>query len=350
MLTFELLFYGEVMKKQILLAMLVVFGMFLAGCGLSPDARIVSSVSQIDKDNLAKHVEYLSTTGSSFGRAETGGWRLNKETQDKKRKYIGKCLKSYGYDVRQTRGHVNGKEFINIWAYKNGLVEPEHVIDLGAHYDTINNPGADDNCSGVAGVLEVARILADIDVERSVRFCFYDLEEIGGLGSRFHTQLIEEKGLLKENEIFDGAIIFEMIGYSSKEKNSQTTPIRIPFLCDPPREGDFILVVGNFQSGDFGRDFELAIEAYAPGLKYFSFNRLGGLVKDGSRSDHYNYWKRELPAIMITDTANFRNPNYHLKSDTIDTLDFDFMQQVVQAALGTVLEYAKLYEEDSKLR
>ena len=318
----------------------------LSGCGLKPDPNIVEYVGLVDKDKLVKHVEYLSTTGTSIGRDNTGCWVPNVEAQNKKREYIISCLKSYGYEVKRTRANapkLYGGECINIWAYKRGNVEPERVIDLGAHYDTICNPGADDNCSGVAGVLETARILADVMTERSVRFCFYDLEERGGLGSRVHAKLIKEKGLLDENEIFDGAIIFEMIGYASDEKGSQETPIRLPFVCDPPREGNFILVVGDFRSGSFGRDYELAIEAYVPELKYFSFNRLGGLVKDASRSDHYNYWENDLPAIMITDSANFRNPNYHKITDTVDTLDFDFMQNVVQAAVGMVLEYTQPY-------
>jgi len=213
-------------------------------------------------------------------------------------------------------------------------VNPDRVLELGAHYDTFGNPGADDNCSGVAGVLEAARILAEIPTERSIRFCLYDLEEVGCVGSQGHVKLLQDKALFPKGALFDGAIVLEMIGYSSEEKGAQETPVRIPLIVDPPRTGDFILVLGNLKSGYLGHDYERAIEMYVDGLEYYSMNRLGGWFKDAVRSDHSAYWRAGLPAIVISDTANLRNPNYHRESDTTEPLISPFSLGLYRQPLG----------------
>ncbi|MCP4376968.1 MAG: M28 family peptidase, partial [bacterium] len=180
-----------------------------------------------------------------------------------------------------------------------------------------------------------------------IRFCLYDLEEVGLLGSREHVKLLQDKAdFLARDEIFDGAIVLETIGYAVAEKDTQHSPIRIPLIADPPRTGNFILVVGNFKSAHLGRDFEWAARTYADNLPYYSLNCLGGFFKDAARSDHSSYWQAGLPAVMITDTANFRNPHYHRTSDTPETLNFTFLSRVVQATVGTLLNYAQPVDND----
>ena len=135
-----------------------------------------------------------------------------------------------------------------------------------------------------------------------------------------------------------------MIGYRSYESNSQRTPFRIPLVLWPPRTGDFITVVSDFQSSSIATRFQKAARKYVPTLRVFLVKRIGRLLRDGIRSDHSMYWQAGRRGVMITDTANFRNPNYHLPTDTPDTLDFNFVVQVAQAAAATSLEWADIVE------
>jgi len=207
---------------------------------------------------------------------------------------------------------------------------------VGAHYDTVRNcPGADDNGSGVAGVLEIARVLVDHRPERTVRMCFFAAEEVGLVGSRAHVERI----LADSSRRVDGLLDLEMIGYRVHEQGSQDAPVRIPLIASIPQQGDFILVAGNFQSGGLGNIFEGCVDRYVPGLKYFSANRIAGFFGDAARSDHYPYWQAGLRGIMLTDTANFRNPHYHRRTDTIDTIDFEFLCAVSRATAAALIEW-----------
>jgi aminopeptidase YwaD len=198
------------------------------------------------------------------------------------------------------------------------------------------SPGADDNASAVAAMLEIARIMAGLDLRYTVRFCFFALEESGRDGSRLHVRRMHER-----DEDLEGAIILEMIGYATDRPDTQATPARVPLLFWPPTTGDFVAVVGNFRSGGLGNRFERAAATYVPQLPYFSANRLGGWFRDALRSDHKPYWDQGYRAIMLTDTANFRNPHYHRPEDTVETLNFEFLQWVTRATAATLLEWAE---------
>jgi len=222
---------------------------------------------------------------------------------------------------------------VNIIAEHSGSKAHAAILELGAHYDTVaTSPGADDNASGVAAVLEVARVLSQVTMKPTVRFCFFAREEDGRDGSRYHVQQVQDR-----NESLDGAIILEMVGYATERPETQRTPARIPWLFSPPTTGNFVAVVGNLRSGGLGKRFENALTVYVPALPYFSAKRVGGFFRDALRSDHKPYWDNGYRAIMLTDTANFRNPHYHRPTDTTDTLNFDFLQQVTQATAATLL-------------
>ena len=320
----------------------------VSGCHNAANPYIKSVVNDVNEVYLREHITQLTSIGSRFSNHENSVGSVyisNPNAQAQKIAYLSKCLEDYGYNVHQSVFNVSplyGGKGINLIAFKKGTVEPEKVLELGAHYDTYANPGADDNCSGVAGVLEAARILSKIPTEKSIRFCLYDLEEVGNhLGSKHHVILVKNKSLNSKDEIFDGIINLDMIGYATDQKNTQKTPIRIPLFIDPPRTGNFILIVGNFESSYLGSDFELAIKKYADDLNYFSAKHIGGWFADANRSDQASYWKNDLPAIMITDTGEFRSSYYHQNSDSIETLNFIFLSQVVKATLGTILEYAE---------
>jgi len=308
-------------------------GLLLVG-GCTEDVQrkdVAELIGQIDQVRLRGHVAAL--TGS--GPRPASDLRVTRHTVD----YIKAQLVSFGYQpFEESPGpaitpNPNGAGFVNIIAEHSGSKTPASILELGAHYDTVaTSPGADDNASGVAAVLEVARVLSQASIKPTVRFCFFALEENGRDGSRYHVQQIQD-----HNENLDGTIILEMVGFATERPDSQRTPVRIPWLFSPPTTGNFVAVIGNLHSGGLGNRFENALQAYVPALPYFSANRVGGFFEDALRSDHKPYWDTGYRAIMLTDTANFRNPHYHRPSDTTDTLNFGFLQRVAQATAAMLL-------------
>ncbi len=295
---------------------------------------------------LQADVGTLTRIGSAIDVLREGATRRlgpgNLHSQADKLAYIRGQLEPLGYVIEvetfelPARFRVMpGVRGMNLFATKRGTTQPDRVLELGAHYDTMATPGADDNSSGVAGVLEVARVLAPVPSAKTIRYCFFDFEELGMLGSADHAGRIKAA---KEN--FEGILVFEMIGYAVDGANTQKTPVSVPLLMSPPTTGNFIAVLGNMKSGSLGAAFERAADQGSPPLRYFSLNRLAGFIKDAARSDQSPYWNAGLPGVMITDTANFRNPNYHHLSDTIETLNFDFLTQVVRAAALCLQELA----------
>jgi hypothetical protein len=207
------------------------------------------------------------------------------------------------------------------------------------------SPGADDNASAVAGVLECARILSQYEFEHSLRFIGFDTEEYGLIGSnRYNLNGI------KAYEEIEGVLNFEMIGYYSDSPNSQSLPFGFDMLfpqaaqevADDDFRGNFITVVGNVASNPLIDAFESAAETYVPDLRVISVAvpGTGMIAPDLRRSDHASFWDNGIQALMLTDGADFRNQNYHTPNDVIDTLDLDFMTQVVQATLATAAELA----------
>jgi len=247
-------------------------------------------------------------------------------------------LHDMGYETyREAAGSYAGVEQWNLFAELRGREHPEVICEIGAHYDTVHrSPGADDNGSGVAGTLQVAASLHSFAPARTIRFCFFAAEEVGLLGSAEHVAQV----LSRNDERVDGFLDLEMIGYASTEPDSQDAPVRIPILASLPRTGDFILVAGNFGSGGLGNVFEACAREFVPELKYYSANRIAGFFADAARSDHSSYWEAGLRGIMISDTANFRNPHYHRSTDTIETIDFEFMSRVTRASAATMMVWA----------
>jgi len=303
----------------------------LVGCAVPAATReaIPAIISAITPESCEQQLRSLVALGPRYaGDSE--------ETQ-RAVEYLEKRLMQLGYQVqREAVGPWRGVEQVNLIVEIEGLVDPTTVVEVGAHYDTVKNcPGADDNGSGVAGLLEIARVLVHHRPERTVRMCFFAAEEVGLVGSRAHVDRI----LADSSRRVDGLLDLEMIGYRVFEEGSQDAPVRIPLIASIPHQGDFILVAGNFQSGGLGNIFERCVDRYVPGLKYFSANRIAGFFGDAARSDHYPYWQAGLRGIMLTDTANFRNPHYHRRTDTIDTIDFEFLCAVSRATAAALIEW-----------
>ena len=146
-------------------------------------------------------------------------------------------------------------------------------------------------------------------------------------GSRTHVRRLTSGELQS-----DGVVVLEMIGFCSQADNSQKTPLRIPLIFSPPRRGNFVAVVTNLSSRRLAAAFRRAVRDQASDLPTFTVNALGGFLRaTAARSDHASYWRAGRKGIVITDTANFRNTHYHGRTDTADTLDYEFMSKVVRA-------------------
>lgn len=208
-----------------------------------------------------------------------------------------------------------------------------HYI-LGAHYDSVaGTVGADDNASAVAVQLETARELKNLVLKGRlnvmVTLVSFALEEPPVYGTRYMGSRVFAAKARKESMSIDGMVCLEMVGYTCRRSGCQRYPFPLMFM-GYPKKGEFIGIVGNFSSRSFTRDL----------AKSFSRNReppvvsltvpFSGWVLPAVRlSDHASFWDEGYRAVMVTDSAFFRNPHYHLPSDTMDTLDITFMARLV---------------------
>ncbi|MBX7532096.1 M28 family peptidase [Qipengyuania sp. 1XM1-15A] len=243
--------------------------------------------------------------------------------------YLAQELESYGYSVaRQEVLSPADNLIVRIRPAWDGAP----VLIIGAHYDSFGKaPGADDNASGVAGLLELARSLDALDgkSEIELQLVFYSNEEppyfkTNAMGSLVHARSIEDPARVL------GMISIESIGYFSDEAGSQDFPF--PLSLRYPDTGNFVAFVGEWSSRDFLRD---AIGGFREKARIASE---GGapppLFRGTDWSDHWGYSEQGIPAIMVTDTAIFRNPHYHRQTDTADTLDYVRMALVVEGLRG----------------
>jgi len=266
-------------------------------------------------------------------------------------KYIEKSFNTLDYDVADHWFTDNNRFFRNIIATRRGSNLPHERVVLLAHYDTVQGtPGADDNASGVALLLETARVLERFRCERTIHFIAVNLEEnedaensfSGTRGSRALAAYARENGW----NIY-GVVVLESVAYSG-DSIEQSAPSDIPFPI--PAVGNFIAVVGNECSKELIDGFSQAVEKYQPDLAHIELAVPGNgeILPDTRRSDHASFWDEGFKAVMLTDTTNFRNPNYHLPTDTLATLNLEFAVKVCCATAGAIFEIARFAEHDCK--
>jgi len=254
-------------------------------------------------------------------------------------------LSRYGYDIIVQRFAYPNYEGKNIIARKNGYGKGRKKLIVCAHYDSVeDSPGADDNGSGVAALLELARILAALPVENTVELIAFDLEEYGMVGSKKYVELLDSS-----NESLLGAINLDMIGYMSTKENSQIIPepigVAFPLAKKQVEEndskGDFIICIANSSSSGLRDRFADLMSRDLPSGKLISLVTpgKGEEVPIVRYSDHSSFWDKGYPAIFIEDGANSRNPNYHSPEDKTGTLNYAFMKDVTEAVLDLVIEY-----------
>jgi Zn-dependent M28 family amino/carboxypeptidase len=240
--------------------------------------------------------------------------------------YIEKKLRSFGCAVRRQVFTHENNAYVNVIGEVKGR-ERDGILVVGAHYDTVTGtPGADDNASGVAGMLELARLTVRNPLPQTVHFAAFSLEEppvfrTSRMGSAMYAQSLKQEGAKVE-----GMVSLEMIGYYSDMKGSQLYPLPV-FRWFYPDRGNFIGFVGNIRSRAFTLRVKRGFKAHCS-LPVESLNTIS-IIPGVDFSDHRSFWKCGFPAFMITDTAFYRNPYYHAPGDTASTLDYDRMAELV---------------------
>ena len=234
------------------------------------------------------------------------------------------------YEIRQ-------KTYCNIIA-RFGPDTEERIV-VGAHYDAFGElPGADDNASGVAGLIELAQLLAQSAPAVHVELVAYTLEELPHFGTQTTGSAVHANSLRQKGIPVRLMISLEMIGYFNDAERSQRFPFSLLKLFYPSR-GNFILVVGNLSQWRMTRTVRRTMDA-ATSLPVYSINA-PSIVPGVDFSDHRYYWQVGYPALMITDSAFYRNPNYHTAKDTPETLDYERMAAVVEAVFSAILALAR---------
>ncbi len=254
--------------------------------------------------------------------------------------YIHQHLSLYSNQVSYQNFDVMGIDYRNVIAkFGKARSHKQPIYVIGAHYDAMDGlPGADDNASGVAGILELARLFAKQPPPAPVQLVAYALEEppyFGSedMGSFRHAQMLHEQGT---NVAL--MLSLEMIGYFTDKANSQDYPIDILHYVYP-QQGNYIAVIGKLS--DFGLAWELKkhMRQTSP-LPVYSINA-PAIIPGIDFSDHRNFWAFDYPAFMISDTAFFRNHHYHEATDTWQRLDYQAMAMVVDGVFQALMEISR---------
>ncbi len=273
---------------------------------------------QADPNRLQNHVVYLSQ--ETYGRHAN-----NLEVLNQAADYVEQALTQPNNHVTRQAYCGNGLDYYNLVARFGPAKGPLWVV--GAHYDVHKNlPGADDNASGVAGLLELARLLGQVEVPHPIELVAYSTEEAPFYGTRSMGSYIHAASLKQTPTVVRGMICLEMIGYYSEVQGYPYPHLQYIY----PKEGDFIAVISRWQDRDLIRHVKRGFYGGTDLL-------VQSVTMAIENSDHMNYWKQGYPAVMITDTAWARNRNYHTDKDTADTLDYDKMAGVVDGVFCTIM-------------
>lgn len=269
-------------------------------------------VPLVDQQRLVTHLQALI------------GERHSQAGRDRARSYLVNTLRQYGWTV--TRQPFPGG--VNVVARPAAKKPDADTVLVVAHYDTVEgSPGADDNATGVVAALEVAHLLRTRSSDPSLAIALFDREEQGLVGSLAFTANPANLNHLV------GVINLEMLGYTCNTPGCQVYPEGLP-ISPPSDRGDFLGVVGDLEHEDLLQAFQLAHSSTLPPLITLPVPFKGILTPDVLRSDHASFWAKNIGAVMVGDTANFRNPHYHQPSDTLDTLDIPFLTRATQLVVN----------------
>ena len=293
---------------------------------LIPAQILLGNIMEPDKKTLENHLKKIIGERTVHSSDE----HLGEVFQ-----YIKEKFKDLGYEVKLDPFEYDGETFQNIIARKKGKRSDDRII-IGAHFDTVpGSPGADDNASGVAAMLELARMFTGYEWNHTVEFIGFHMEEWNMVGSSAYVQKLKRQRIKVR-----GMISLEMVGYTSDQPGSQKMPAGFGLFY--PNVGNFIGIVANIRSWKLMSLFKEKMKL-ADGLPVESLVMpLNGILLYPVRwSDHSPFWDAGYPALLITDTSFYRNPHYHGPSDTMETLDLDFMAKVTKGVALALVELDK---------
>jgi Zn-dependent M28 family amino/carboxypeptidase len=287
----------------------------------------------IDKPTTIKQLhDHLTMLTRTIGERSV----LKPENLEKSAAFIQAQFENFGLGVRRQAYRYKDMQVSNVVARLQPSADPAVHYVLGAHYDSVaGTVGADDNASAVAVMLETARAMQALTTDEKnnldITFVAFALEEPPAydtpfMGSRVFATQAQKKGLS-----IDGMICLEMVGYTCREPGCQDYPFPLQFM-GYPKEGTFIGIVGNVRSLSFTRQLRNSFQRN-PNLPVVSLTvPFNGWIMPAVRlSDHASFWSKGYRAVMLTDSAFFRNPHYHLPSDTMQTLDLEYMAELVNS-------------------
>jgi len=275
-----------------------------------------------DPDRLRRHVEFLTVQAAPRDSDHP-------ESLDRAAAYIREDFARTRARVRDQVFQVRGGTYRNVIASFGPATGP--LLVVGAHYDAFgdfgSNPGADDNASGTAGLLEIARLLDGRALPVRVELVAYANEEPPWFGSPWMGSAVHARSL--KGQDVRGMICLEMIGYFTERQPAPNLLFRLLY----PEQGNFIAVAGRWSDRALTRHVKRAIRGTGFPAYSFTAPRDAGI----DASDQRSYWDLSIPAVMVTDTSDIRNPHYHAPGDTAETLDYQRMAGVVEGVANAVL-------------
>jgi hypothetical protein len=282
------------------------------------NAEIVAAIKQVSEADLRGWVKWLSVPRHFFAQPE-----VNREVAA----WIAGLFKDWGYDVS-----LQGP-FYNVVALPRKPAS--ELLLVGAHFDSVSTtPGADDNASAVAAMLGCAKLCASIPSAQNVCFVAFNREEDNLAGSRDFVENYLPKAAFRPTM----AHVLEMVGYASSEPGTQRIPEKLPIRI--PDTGDFLALLANRDSARQADTVLATARSYLPDFPAMNLKVALGIERFFpvlARSDHAPFWEAGIPSIMWTDTSEFRNPHYHLPSDTPETLNYQFLANVTRLLCAHLL-------------
>jgi hypothetical protein len=299
-----------------------------AACSTEPSPP--ASTQPTTQARLRGHVEHLAST---IGRRSFDDVAATEKTLA----YIEQQLAGAGYTTVREPFTVGDFTGVNLVATLAGASKPEEILIVGAHYDSfVNTPGADDNASGVAGTIEIARSLRNETPARTIRFVFFASEEPPHFKQPTMGSLNYAKAARARGDNVIAMLAIESIGYYSDQPNSQKFPAMLRDRY--PTTGNYLALVTRTQDKALG---EQATAAFRAGSTLpVELAALPEQIAGVTFSDHWSFWVSGYPALMATDTAMFRNPHYHQPTDTPDTLDYARLEAATTGLRAVVQDLA----------
>ncbi|NWF76659.1 MAG: M28 family peptidase [Nitrospirae bacterium] len=296
------------------------------------NSTIVDLISKVSNERLYKYISAIEGLRH--------GWENYNEVE-KRASFIEDTFRSFSLSVENQYLLFHGRKYRNIAATLHSInnSNSNEYILLGAHYDAAwGSPGADDNASGIAVLLESARLLSKYNFKINIEFVAFTLEE--PQPQTIHFLIGSDhfaRNSKKLNKKYKAVFILESVGYTDNSEGSQIVPlfVRIPV----PRTGNFLGVIANRKSNFLMNNFYQIAKSYVPELSVITYKvpLSGRLIPETRFSDHASFWNYGYPAVMLTDTAMFRNPHYHTFHDKKETLDFNFISLVAKSVISTLM-------------